>query len=86
MVCLVPLINKDPLHHYTHGMKVCYLNCIRILLEKGANLNCSYRANLTPLHVLVFTVSENITLNCDAEEAELRVHQEPAHPAADARP
>ncbi len=24
MVCLVPLINKDPLHHFTHSMKV---NC-----------------------------------------------------------
>ena len=27
MVCLVPLINKDPLHHFTHTMKVgsvCY--------------------------------------------------------------
>jgi hypothetical protein len=22
MVCLVPLINKDPLHHFTHTMKV----------------------------------------------------------------
>ncbi|VEN52428.1 unnamed protein product [Callosobruchus maculatus] len=64
----VPLINKDPLHHFTHSMKVCYLNCIRILLKKGANPNCSYRANLTPLHVLVFTVSENITLNCDAQK------------------
>ncbi len=21
MVCLVPLINKDPLHHFTHTMK-----------------------------------------------------------------
>ncbi|XP_066138715.1 ankyrin-3 [Euwallacea fornicatus] len=68
MVCLVPLINKDPLHHFTHNMKVCYLNCIRILLEYGANPNCSYRANLTPLHVLVFTVSENITLNCDVQK------------------
>ncbi|KAL1497139.1 hypothetical protein ABEB36_008145 [Hypothenemus hampei] len=68
MVCLVPLINKDPLHHFTHNMKVCYLNCIRILLEHGANPNCSYRANLTPLHILVFTVSENITLNCDVQK------------------
>lgn len=40
------------------------MNCIRILLKYGANPNCSYRANLTPLHVLVFTVSENITLSC----------------------
>lgn len=44
------------------------MNCIRILLEHGANPNCSYRANLTPLHVLVFTVSENITLNCDVQK------------------
>uniref|UniRef100_A0A1Q3FXS1 Putative socs box n=1 Tax=Culex tarsalis TaxID=7177 RepID=A0A1Q3FXS1_CULTA len=68
MVCLVPLINKDPLHHFTHSMKVCYLNCIRILLQNGANPNCSYRANLTPLHVLIFTVSENFTLNCDTQK------------------
>nr|XP_023026895.1 transient receptor potential channel pyrexia [Leptinotarsa decemlineata] len=68
MVCLVPLINKDPLHHFTHSMKVFYLNCIKILLKQGANPNCSYRANLTPLHVLVFTVSENITLTCDAQK------------------
>ena len=25
MVCLVPLINKDPLHHFTHTMKVPHL-------------------------------------------------------------
>lgn len=68
MVCLVPLINKDPLHHFTHSMKVCYLNCIRILLQHGANPNCSYRSNLTPLHVLIFTVSENFTLNCDIQK------------------
>ncbi|XP_055912419.1 ankyrin-1 [Eupeodes corollae] len=68
MVCLVPLINKDQLHHFTHSMKVCYLNCLRILLQHGANPNCSYRSNLTPLHVLVFTVSENFTLNCDVQK------------------
>ncbi|XP_017060117.1 LOW QUALITY PROTEIN: ankyrin-1 [Drosophila ficusphila] len=68
MVLLVPLINKDHLHHFTHSMKVCYLNCIRMLLQHGANPNCSYRANLKPLHVLVFTVSENFTLNCDAQK------------------
>ncbi|XP_037938904.1 ankyrin-3 [Teleopsis dalmanni] len=68
MVLLVPLINKDQFHHYTHSMKVCYLNCIRILLQYGANPNCSYRANLTPLHVLIFTLSENFTLNCDAQK------------------
>ncbi|XP_022902693.1 ankyrin-3 [Onthophagus taurus] len=69
MICLVPLINKDPLHHFTHNMKVCYLNCIRILLKNGANPNCSYKENLTPLHVLVFTVSENITLACDGQKS-----------------
>lgn len=68
MVCLVPLINKDQLHHYTHSMKVCFVNCIRILLLHGANPNCSYRCKLTPLHVLIFTVSENFTLNCDVQK------------------
>lgn len=47
---------------------MCYLNCIRILLQHGANPNCSYQSNLTPLHVLVFTVSENFTLNCDTQK------------------
>lgn len=50
------------------AQKVCYLNCIRILLQHGANPNCSYRSNLTPLHVLIFTVSENFTLNCDIQK------------------
>lgn len=27
MVCLVPLINKDPLHSFTHNMKVSFNNC-----------------------------------------------------------
>lgn len=67
MVCLVPLINKDPLHHFSHTMKVCYLNCIRLLLQHGANPNQQYRT-LTPLHVLIFTVSENFTLNCDVQK------------------
>lgn len=67
MVCLVPLINKDPLHHFSHTMKVCYLNCIRILLQHGANPNEQYRT-LTPLHVLIFTTSENFTLNCDIQK------------------
>lgn len=67
IICLVPLINKDPLHHFTHTMKVCYLNCIRILLQHGANPNCSYRSTLTPLHVLIFTASENFTL-CDQQK------------------
>lgn len=47
---------------------MCYLNCIRILLQHGANPNCSYRSNLTPLHVLIFTVSENLTLNCETQK------------------
>ncbi|XP_014288730.1 ankyrin-1 [Halyomorpha halys] len=67
MVCLVPLINKDPLHHFTHTMKVCYLNCVRILLKHGANPNCSSRSNLTPLHVLMFSASETVTLGRDME-------------------
>jgi len=70
MVCLVPLINKDPLHHFTHTMKVCYLNCVRILCKFGANPNCSSRSNLTPLHVLVFTASENISLAREEEKKE----------------
>lgn len=37
-------------------------------MQQGANPNCSYRANLTPLHVLIFTVSENFTLNCDTQK------------------
>lgn len=48
--------------------QVCYLNCIRLLLKHGANPNCSYRLTLTPLHVLLFTVSENFTLNCDVQK------------------
>jgi len=62
MVCLIPLINNDPLHHYSHLMKVCYLNCVRILCKYGANPNCSSKSNLTPLHVLVFNGAENMTL------------------------
>ena len=87
MVCLVPLINKDPLHHFTHTMKVsdiffpkrfsfshvftiqvCYLNCVRILCKFGANPNCYTRSHLTPLHVLVFTASENISLAREEEK------------------
>lgn len=37
-------------------------------MQHGANPNCSYRANLTPLHVLIFTVSENFALNCDTQK------------------
>lgn len=51
-----------------NSFQVCYLNCIRILLQHGANPNCSYRSNLTPLHVLIFTVSENLTLNCENQK------------------
>uniref|UniRef100_T1J3V8 SOCS box domain-containing protein n=1 Tax=Strigamia maritima TaxID=126957 RepID=T1J3V8_STRMM len=69
MVCLVPLINKDPLHHLTHTMKVFYLNCVRLLCKHGANPNCSSRTNLTPLHVLIFTASEYIMLNRTEEKA-----------------
>ncbi|CAG9854797.1 unnamed protein product [Phyllotreta striolata] len=68
MICLVSLINKDPIHHFTHTMKMFYINCIKILLEHGANPNCSFRANLTPLHVLIFTVSENITMSCNIQK------------------
>lgn len=34
-------------------------------MQHGANPNCSYHHNLTPLQVLVFTVSENFTLSSD---------------------
>ncbi|XP_071440576.1 ankyrin-3 [Hetaerina americana] len=68
MVCLVPLINKDPLHHFTHTMKVCYLNCVRILCKHGANPNCSSRSTLTPLHVLAFAAGENIALSRPEEK------------------
>jgi hypothetical protein len=39
-------------------------------LQHGANPNCSYRSNLTPLHILIFTVSENFTTvgNCDIQK------------------
>ena len=33
MVCLVPLINKDPLHHFTHTMKVCVCVCVRFYFD-----------------------------------------------------
>ena len=68
MVCLVPLVNRDPLHHFNHNMKVCYLNCVRILCKYGANPNCANRSDLTPLHVLVFMASENIALNKENEK------------------
>ncbi|GFV51162.1 ankyrin-3 [Trichonephila clavipes] len=68
MVCLVPLINKDPLHYLTHNKKVFYLNSVRLLCKYGANPNCSSRSNLTPMHVLVFTASEYIILNREVEK------------------
>ncbi|KAG1665533.1 Ankyrin-3 [Nymphon striatum] len=68
MVCLVPLINKDPLHYLTHTKKVFFLNCVRLLCKYGANPNCHSRSNLTPLHVLVFTASELITINGEDEK------------------
>lgn len=37
-------------------------------MQHGANPNCSYRSNLTALEVLIFTVSENFTLNCDIQK------------------
>ena len=60
MVCLVPLINKDPLHHFSHHMKVCYLNCVRILCKYGANPNCSTKSDLTPLQVIL-VVAQSLT-------------------------
>lgn len=44
------------------------MNCIRILLQHGANPNCSYRFYLNPLHVLMFTTRENLTSNCDVQK------------------
>ena len=68
MVCLVPLVNRDPLHHFNHTMRICYKNCVRILCKFGANPNCSSRSNLTPLHILVFTACENISLAREDEK------------------
>lgn len=48
--------------------QVCFLNCIRLLLQHGANPNCSHH-NLTPLHVLMFTVNECLTTSsCDVQK------------------
>lgn len=71
ILCFTPLLNKGLLHLLTHSKKVSYLNCVRILCKYGANPNCSYYRNtLTPLHVLVFSASEYITLtNSDKQEA-----------------
>ncbi|CAB3384699.1 Hypothetical predicted protein [Cloeon dipterum] len=67
MVCLVPLINKEHLRSFSHHMKVCYLNCVRLLLMNGANPNCTSRSNLTPMHVLVFTAGESMMINREGE-------------------
>lgn len=67
IVCLVPLLNKGLLHFLNHNKKVSYLNCVRILCKHGANPNCSWRTNLTPLHVLVFTACEYITMRDEDE-------------------
>lgn len=68
MVCLVPLINKDPLHCLSHTKKVFYLNSVRLLCRHGAKPNCKTRSNLTPMHVLVFTAGEYITLNREGDK------------------
>uniref|UniRef100_A0A131Y6H5 Alpha-latrotoxin n=2 Tax=Ixodes ricinus TaxID=34613 RepID=A0A131Y6H5_IXORI len=68
MVCLVPLINKDPLHCLSHTKKVFYLNSVRLLCRHGARPNCKTRSNLTPMHVLVFTAGEYITLNREGDK------------------
>lgn len=52
-------------HSFSFFFQVCFVNCIRILLQHGANPNCSYHHNLTPLQVLVFCVSENLTISGD---------------------
>ncbi|GBM88725.1 hypothetical protein AVEN_196568-1 [Araneus ventricosus] len=62
MVCLAPLINKDPLQFLSHHKKVFYLNSVLLLCKYGANPNCSCRSNLTPMHILVITASECIIL------------------------
>jgi len=69
IVCLVPLLNKGLLHFLSHHKKISYLNCIRILCKYGANPNCAWRTNLTPLHVLVFTACEYITMRDDEDLA-----------------
>lgn len=38
MVCLVPLINKDPLHHFTHNMKVTASSYQIVLLRINYNV------------------------------------------------
>lgn len=71
ILCFTPLLNKGLLYLLNHSKKVSYLNCVRILCKFGANPNCSYYRNtLTPLHVLVFSASEYMSLtNCDKPAA-----------------
>lgn len=70
MACLVPLINKDPIYRFSGYTKTSFLNCVRVLCEHGADPNCSSRGYLTPLHILVFTASESIALNCPGDKLE----------------
>lgn len=64
ILCFTPLLNKGLLHLLSHSKRVSYLNCVRLLCQFGANPNCSYYRNtLTPLHVLVFSASEYMSLN-----------------------
>merc|ERR1719357_1851945 len=51
-------------------MKVCYLNCVRILCKFGANPNCSTKSDLTPLQVLMHTGTENISMARVEEKTE----------------
>ncbi len=70
ILCFTPLLNKGLLHLLTHSKKVSYLNCVRILCKNGAQPNCSVSYYVTPLHVLVFSASEYMSLtNCDKPAA-----------------
>lgn len=41
MICLIPLINKDPLHSFTHSMKVIILiNPLVILINLIVHFRC----------------------------------------------
>ena len=57
------------------------MNCVRLLCKHGAHTNCSSRSNLTPLHVLVFTASENIALNREEEKAQVKKTNKQNHHA-----
>lgn len=82
IVCLVPLLNKGLLHQMTHSQRVSYLNCVRILCKHGANPNCSWRTNLTPLHVLVFAACEYITMRDDDEMSSSSSAYSSNHPSS----